>query len=106
MPSDHAQLTAFSALLLVLGVRKHFAGPTYIVEAVRSTVACLASAMTFVVAYSRIHLRFHSVEQVLAGYGLGAAYACVVWLIYLSMQRRLKNLQVQLDRAITTFGIS
>jgi len=71
MPSNHAQFMGYTAAFLGVWAasRWHVGRPWRM-----ATIALLATAAAGVAA-SRVYLRYHSVDQVVAGLAIGAAFA-------------------------------
>jgi dolichyldiphosphatase len=75
MPSSHSQFMAFFALLVILHTH-------YNIRLDHPRIKWLlylpTVALSILVMYSRIHLAYHTPEQVLVGSGIGMIHA-VVW---------------------------
>ncbi|KAJ6498337.1 PAP2 superfamily-domain-containing protein [Mycena vulgaris] len=76
-PSSHSQYMGYFAsfLMLHLYFRHRFATTGYKIldQAWRAVIYLALSAWALVVAYSRYYLRYHSIAQILWGFGIGAA---------------------------------
>ncbi|MBF9233288.1 phosphatase PAP2 family protein [Microvirga alba] len=87
-PSGHAMLSAVT--FLTLGALL-----TRVEESRRIKVFImgLAVAMTLLVGISRVYLGVHWPSDVLAGWSVGAAWACLCWFVALQLQRsgRVEN---------------
>ncbi len=71
MPSDHAQFAFFAAVSLLLWAPRHWH-----TGAVWRALACGAALLAaLAVAAGRVYLGYHSLAQVAAGAGVGAAFA-------------------------------
>lgn len=82
-PSGHSLNTAVFAGTLAGFALLSSAPPT------RKALAVLAAAAgTAVVGLSRIYLAYHWLTDVLAGWALGAAWTCLVALLFLMVRRR------------------
>lgn len=84
-PSGHAMLSA--TVYLTLGALL-----TRLQAALRVRLYLLGAAvlLTMLVGCSRIYLGVHWPTDVLAGWGIGAAWAMLVWLVALALERRGK----------------
>ncbi|KAJ7781989.1 hypothetical protein DFH07DRAFT_792213 [Mycena maculata] len=76
-PSSHSQYMGYFAsfLMLHLYFRHRFAttGSRILDQTLRVALYLALSAWALVVAYSRFYLRYHSVAQILWGFGIGVA---------------------------------
>ncbi|KAI8852222.1 phosphatidic acid phosphatase type 2/haloperoxidase, partial [Chytridium lagenaria] len=72
MPSSHAQFMAFFAVFLM----SHY----YISSIQKHAIALLTTFIALSVAYSRIHLNYHTTPQVIAGYICGTLFG-LTWFI-------------------------
>ncbi|KAJ7105455.1 PAP2-domain-containing protein [Mycena crocata] len=76
-PSSHSQYMGYFAsfLMLHLYFRHRFATTGYKVLdwAWRAAIYTALAAWAFIVAYSRYYLRYHSIAQILWGFGIGVA---------------------------------
>jgi undecaprenyl-diphosphatase len=87
-PSGHAMLSA--VIYLTLGA---LIANTQPARRVKSYVMGVAVLLTLLVGASRVYLGVHWPSDVLAGWALGAAWACIGWLL-------LRRVTLQQDRPI------
>lgn len=76
-PSGHAMLSA--VIYLTLGV---MIAATQDDRRIKSYVLSLAVLLTLLVGMSRVYLGVHWPSDVLAGWALGASFACLGWLLF------------------------
>lgn len=85
MPSDHAQFMSFWACYGVLFLAHHV--PCLGRTGWRPVLATAMSALSLAVAFSRVYLGYHTIVQVLVGFGIGSSVACVWHGIYSAVLR-------------------
>jgi undecaprenyl-diphosphatase len=76
-PSGHAMLSA--VIYLTLGV---LVAASQEDRRIKQYVLCVAVLLTVLVGMSRVYLGVHWPSDVLAGWALGASFACLGWLIF------------------------
>jgi undecaprenyl-diphosphatase len=76
-PSGHAMLSA--VIYLTLGV---LVAASQEDRRIKRYVLCVAVLLTVLVGMSRVYLGVHWPSDVLAGWALGASFACLGWLIF------------------------
>lgn len=69
-PSGHAAGSCFLAAVVIVLVRRH-------ARVVRIPITVFVSVLALAICWSRIELRVHTFEQVLAGAAVGVAFALV-----------------------------
>lgn len=84
-PSNHAMLSAVTYLTLGALLARLEVAPR-----VKIYFLALSVLLTLMVGISRIYLGVHWPTDVLAGWAVGAAWAMLVWLVALWLQRRGK----------------
>ncbi|RYG42164.1 phosphatase PAP2 family protein [archaeon] len=72
MPSNHAQFMGFAAVYISLWACKRWR----VTARAKAALIVAVQAAAAAVMVSRVYLVYHSVEQVLVGYAVGAAAAC------------------------------
>ncbi|MEP9376523.1 phosphatase PAP2 family protein [Aquabacter sp. CN5-332] len=82
-PSGHSTMSA--VVYLTLGALLARAQPQ---QRVKVFLLVLAAAVTVIVGISRVYLGVHWPTDVLGGWALGAAWACLCWLALLWLQMR------------------
>ncbi|KAM3581339.1 hypothetical protein VKS41_006166 [Umbelopsis sp. WA50703] len=85
MPSSHSQFMAFFAVQTVLYT--HF-NIRLDHPKIKWLLYLPTLALTMLVMYSRVHLGYHSIEQVLVGCGIGTIYS-VIWFSFAEYVRQL-----------------
>ncbi|KAI8867982.1 PAP2-domain-containing protein, partial [Ramicandelaber brevisporus] len=79
MPSSHSQFMGYAAAFAWLAIWRRFKGTAPVWKVWYSVVV---TAVSVAVLYSRVYLKYHTVEQVIVGGTLGVA-AGAVWYGYL-----------------------
>ncbi|KAJ7281412.1 PAP2-domain-containing protein [Mycena rebaudengoi] len=91
-PSSHSQYMGYFAsfLMLHLYFRHKFATTGYAVldRAWRALLYLAIAAWAFVVAYSRFYLKYHSIAQILWGFGIGVALGVSFYVVCEFIPRR------------------
>lgn len=80
MPSDHSQIMFYASSFLVLLIfyRCYYKTNSRLYQIlVKSTLAAIAIISAVLVAFSRVYLEYHTIEQVLVGAVLGTVMGCV-----------------------------
>ncbi|MCJ2122755.1 phosphatase PAP2 family protein [Methylobacterium sp. J-077] len=82
-PSGHATMSAIAYLTLATLVARVDRN-----RSAKALVLGLGVGLTLLVGLSRIYLGVHWPSDVLAGWCIGAAWACLCWFVALQLQRR------------------